>query len=585
MFFGVYQLTEGIMHRKVAWLLLAAVLVLTLGAAQTEKSYSAPRFEVFARIQEGGSLEVEETVTFQFEGGPFSTVFRELPLDFTDGIRVVSAGVDGQIWPQGSAPGQVEISGTDPVRIEWHLPPTSNATHDFDLHYQMSGVVHQGDGADRLKWIPLPSEHEYFITNSQVAVNYHPEAQLTGQPIVSLGTVEPATETGLTVFTAANLAANQSPLIEMGFYPGTFITEPPQWQQNQMAQAEHEARRDELAWIWLLMAAALGLGGLTVLVVVWSGYRRPSPSRSSLAYEAPADLSPAIAGALRKSSADPDWNQALGTLFDLAGRDYLTIEELPAEKWYQSKDFLLRRSEPEESSFLLPHERMLLALVFTTKSGHQIESSKLSKLGQLITSSRWKRYADSVRAEMKAMGLMDRSRQDVRRNLMIPGGILLFLALVAVLLEILLYEPFGLWPLAVAGVLLLLGIASFITAASISIWSENGLKLAAEWEPYYRYLRGVSRGKSGASHEQEFDRHLPYVAAYGLLHGWAKRFEKDGYDQVPAYFRSASSAGSNQMAAFVAMTAATSSSGGSAAGAGAAGGAAGAAGGGASGAS
>jgi len=78
-----------------------------------------------------------------------------------------------------------------------------------------------------------------------------------------------------------------------------------------------------------------------------------------------------------------------------------------------------------------------------------------------------------------------------------------------------------------------------------------------------------------------FQRFLPYAASYGLLHPWAKWFEKEGWTDLPPYFE-ALAADDGGVAAFVAMTSASSSAGGSAAGAAGAG--AGAAGGGASGA-
>ncbi len=70
------------------------VLCLTMGVSQAqEKSYSASRFDVDMTIEEGGSLLVKETIVFDFVGGPFTFVFRELPLDHTDGISVLEASV------------------------------------------------------------------------------------------------------------------------------------------------------------------------------------------------------------------------------------------------------------------------------------------------------------------------------------------------------------------------------------------------------------------------------------------------------------------------------------------------------------
>ena len=76
--------------------------------------------------------------------------------------------MDGRSLPQGDQPGQVEISGSDPVRVEWHLQPTSNSRHTFTLTYQLLGVVRQTDGADLLIYQPLPDEFESTIAQSTV---------------------------------------------------------------------------------------------------------------------------------------------------------------------------------------------------------------------------------------------------------------------------------------------------------------------------------------------------------------------------------------------------------------------------------
>ena len=130
-------------RRLLMSLLICALLITT--AAQDDRTYRADRFDVEATAQPDRSLLVEEAVTFRFTGGPFSFVFRELPTDHTDGIIDIVAGVDGIPWPQGNGPGQVEISGQNPIEVTWHLPPTSDTAQTFTLSYRMLGVVRSGD--------------------------------------------------------------------------------------------------------------------------------------------------------------------------------------------------------------------------------------------------------------------------------------------------------------------------------------------------------------------------------------------------------------------------------------------------------
>ena len=120
------------------------------------------------------------------------------------------------------------------------------------------------------------------------------------------------------------------------------------------------------------------------------------------------------------------------------------------------------------------------------------------------------------------------------------------------------------------------------TGNALTILTDDAKTMADEWQSFYNYMKDVTRKKAAVGGTNIFNQFLPYAASYGLLHQWAKFFQKEGWKDLPPYFHALSRSGEENMAAFVAMAGASSSSGGSAAGAGGAG--AGAAGGGASGA-
>ena len=122
------------MKKRQWWVSVIVLLALglSMGVAQAqEKAYSAERFDVDMTVEEGGSLLITETVVFDFVGGPFTFVFRDLPTDQTDGVQILSASVDGLPYATGTNAGQVEIESGDPMRVTWHLEATSNATRSF----------------------------------------------------------------------------------------------------------------------------------------------------------------------------------------------------------------------------------------------------------------------------------------------------------------------------------------------------------------------------------------------------------------------------------------------------------------------
>lgn len=178
---------------------------------------------------------------------------------------------------------------------------------------------------------------------------------------------------------------------------------------------------------------------------------------------------------------------------------------------------------------------------------------------------------------------MSESRQKSRMILFGFSGVLMILGIAGAIGAAILSNSLGLGPITIGFALALLGICGLIFGGNVSPLSDKGVETAVTWKQYKNYLEAVSKGKQAIDTPTMFEKHLPYVAAFGLLHQWAKRFEKDGWTEMPAYFHVLpNTTGTQAMGAFVAMSTAANASGGSAAGAGAAG--AGAAGGGASGA-
>lgn len=567
------------MARKIFAFLLLIGLFLLPGATVQDKSYVAERFDVNVQAQGDGSLVVEETVDFRFSGGPFTYVFRELPTDHTDGIVEISAGVDSIPWPQGSEAGEIEIEEGNPIRVTWHLPPTFDVTQSFTLRYKPLGVVRRTADADVLDWQALPDDYDYAIGSSRVMISYPLTAELLSDPQVLVGSATVETGDGQAIFDVRNLAPGDPLVVRLSFAPGSLISAPPAWQAR-------EARQRDLMWLWAVAAVLILAGGLAVLWLVYRPYRRSVRESGGLAYHPPSDLAPAQAGILQAGRATTGWQHGLATLFDLAGRGYMTIEEIPTGKWYRSQDFSITRLEAPVShpaADLRPHEAALLDILFNDKTGPR-EVIAMSELGRVITSSRWKGYSEALLDEMRAADLLSPKREAFGVRLIAVGVTLMFLFLIVLaLIFLVFFQMTGPYPVLVAFSLLALGLIWAVAGGTMSQLSDRGAQWAAQWEPYYRYLQQAARGKVEIAEPDKFERDLPFAAAYGLAEPLAKRYRQAGVRAAPAYFHSLQAADGAEMAAMIAVISAASSSGGAA---GAAAGAAGAAaaGGGASGA-
>ncbi|MBM3135781.1 MAG: DUF2207 domain-containing protein [Chloroflexi bacterium] len=554
------------MSRKMALILLLVGLLLWPGTALGAKEYSADRFDVQAAVQADGSLLVTETVVFRFVGGPFTYVFRELPTGYTDGITEFTASMDGATMPPGQGAGQVEISGRHPIKVTWHFAPTSDSRHTFVLRYRMLGVIRQERDTDLLLWYALPTDYDYRIAASTIRVTFPRTATLLGAPEVRKGRATVETGAGQVTFTARDLKADSTLLVALRFPPGSLVEAPPQWQVRQ-AQAQQAVPGFLAAALAVLAAGAAGL------VAFWTRQRREAAAfaTSELSYTAPpSDLAPAIAGVLTSTGAQASWSQALGTLFELGRRGVLSIEESPERAWYRQHDFILQlKEQPTE---LRPHERGLLQMLFTDKEG-LATSVKLSDFSGRLR-SRWKQFSEPLKEEMQAAGFFSPERQQARNKLLIAGGVLLALAVVALAGAILLVEHFQAGPFLIPASLFLLSMAAFVLAGIFSPLSNQGAAEATRWKGFAQFLRDATKGREAVWGLEMFECYLPYAASFGLAVAWVKAFQKQGGLEIPAWFHSLAATPQQGMAAFVAMTSAAHSSGGGGA-AGAGGGAAG----------
>jgi uncharacterized protein (TIGR04222 family) len=523
------------------------------------KSYSAERFDVDWNLLEGGTLEVTETVVFRFEGGPFTFVYRELPDDYSDGVEVISASLDGQPLPQGSEAGQVEIKGDSPIVVTWHLPPTTDATHTFELKYRVLGVVRQEEGADVFWWNALPTEYEYPIASTTVRLTYPPNVEPSGPPEVRQGNAQITQANGQVTWTAQNVEPDTPLTVAVPFPAGSLISAPPAWQAR--------AASIQAAMPGFLVAAGAALAaGLAALGALWARARRPEtavPSAVSRTSILPGNLPPALAGTLVGTNGQPGATHALGTLFDLGQRGMLTIEESPDKRWYKGREFDIRQLD-RASHGLRPHEQGLLTLAFTDKRG-PADTVKMSELGQRL-SSRFKEFSEPLTEELNAAGLIDPRRKATAQRFMVLGVVLLLMMLPLGALSLLFVDQYGGWPFLFAGVALVLSIVTFIMGAAYSHLSDEGARAAARWRGFQEYLKDVTKGRESAWDINLFERYLPYAAAFGLAEGWAKAFQKRGGAEIPVWFRAVAEGDDGNIAAFIVMTSAAHSSGASAAG-------------------
>jgi hypothetical protein len=521
----------------------ATVALFTIGSCFA-KSYHAERYDVSIRPDRQGNASVIETVLFRFETGSFTYVFRDLSTRETDGITDVRAFLDGQACSTGNGPGQVEISRSSPVRVRWHFPPISDASHEFRVEYRASGIARKRDDADVIAWRALPGERAYRIDEATVGLEY-PAGVV---PLVApwLRRVDASVQAGPDSASVwlRDIPPKRDVVLEARFPRGSLGGAPPHW------QAAAEARQREIATgirngviVTILALALLVL----VVVRVRSGLLDPRSEFDGLTvHEPPADLKPALAAVLAGRSAG-----AIGTLLELARRGVLKIEEVP--KHWGSRDFLVTRRD--EQLPLSAHESELMKILFA--SGTQVKMSKAATRMQMAGS----KIGSAVRRELTAAGMLSPEKKAQRsKAVWAMVGLALAGVVVAAVLLVRAGSPafaafFGIG--FSAGALI-----SAIVIASTPVWTEQGAIVTAQWRAFARYIRDVSRGREPLPGPDRFEALLPYAAAFGVAAPWTKRFQKEGEVPFPGWFASLASDAGSGVDSFVAFTSTADSSGG-----------------------
>jgi hypothetical protein len=560
--------------RRLAVLVSGFTLAVAISPA-LGKSYHAERFDVQVQLERDGSALVTETIVFRFTDGEFTRVFREVPTANTDGVDVLRALVDGRdvtrdvrIDPRSSR-----------VRVTWLLPPTSGRAHEFVVTYRLRGVVTRANGLDAFAWRALPYEHDYRILASRVTVQLPSGATLTAPPRVSSPGGENRRRVEVTAlaqadraeFTAADIGRNGTYTVRMSTAAGELASAMPLWQRRDL---ERRAQAPVAATI----AGVAGFLALTLLVVMWRNVPRPDaavPRHVSRQVDPPDTLPPALAGALKKGGR-ADAGLGLATLFDLARRGIVRIEEQAKESRWTPRTFMVVRHDTPAR--LHPHEREVIALAFPESA---VNSTKLSDVATRLN-LKGGGFRRAVVSEIREARWLDDDRIAARGRLLKISGAILAVAAITVLGAVVTLDVWGPWGFLVPIALALVSVVGFVMGASVSVLSDEGLRHALRWTGFGRELKALARGHSGPSGDV-LAHWFAYAVALGVGAAWAKRLDAEGLTRGVEWLRAVPAADGSHHGAFTAMMSGSGGAGAVGAGAGGAGG--GAAGGGSSGAS
>lgn len=158
-------------------LCLILLILSTLGLL-TAKSYFVKEFSSTIVVNADGTLDVEETMLYHFEGGPFKWISRDVRAPHGGFIILNEALVDGKEILRGDKPGQISLKNSDNLKAKLNLDSISDQAVRFTLNYKVyNSMVTKGSKAV-LAWTPMPDKYDFIIERGRVTINYPPEIPL-----------------------------------------------------------------------------------------------------------------------------------------------------------------------------------------------------------------------------------------------------------------------------------------------------------------------------------------------------------------------------------------------------------------------
>ncbi len=492
-------------------------------------------------IEPDGTIEVHETIVYDFGVVPKHGIFRFIP------VRTEESGKDGydRVYPldvvsvSGSAdtPAQytVEEDGDD-ERIKIGDPDrTISGEHTYEIMYRTRGQMNAFADRDELVWNAVGTDWPVPIEKASAVVHAPADIQQVGCNTGSFGATFPcdtATRSGATAeFSKAPLNPYEGMTFTVALPTGAVTPSPTPILEERFNFTS--AFRVTPATGGVSGGVLAVLAGIVIFLVWKFGRdRRYAGSAVDAAYG--KDGGPEVAAPLREAETPVEFEPPEGlrpgelgtlidfdagtldvtaTIIDLAVRGYLKIEEVEKE-WYQFKhDWILTKLEKDEP--LRQYERSLYDGLF--KSGDEVKLSDLKN----TFATRMGKVREQLMDDAMSKGWFSRKPGTVKVLWSLLG---IFVLIGGVALTIL---------LAIETHAALLGVPVIVGGILLLIASRWMPKRTAKGYAVLRHTLGFKRfidesekhRAQFAERANIFSEYLPYAVVFGATEKWAKAFD------------------------------------------------------------
>jgi uncharacterized membrane protein YgcG len=515
-------------------LLLALVSTFTAGSAFAQtRSYHMDPYNSDITLNQDGSFDVTETLTYVYDSGSFHRGTRNIPLDRVekiDNIRVAEL-VNGQ--PQdyqqtgydpddstSGVPGTYgTLTGDNILNIRWVYDYTENASRTFLVSYHVIGGLRSYSDHDVFDWYAIPQGWGSPIYGSRVTLNFPGGFDTNNLKEVASQPSAATSQQGNVV--TWSLSGNLDNGLEVGAQipKGVVQVTPPAWQSGYDTQGQVRAILNPL----VLLASIIALiGGILWVVMSWYRRGRDKPVKLPADYLTgpPSDLPPGLVGTLLDESADV--RDVIATVVDMGRKGNLTMQETKTGGiggLFANEDFEYTQTAGKVQ---YRFEQLVLDALF--KRGNP---TTLTELKNHFYSDLPPIYEEMYKS-LVALKYFPENPKGVRTRNVAGGTGLLTLAFLLGFVALFFsdWSPlFILIPIAIG----ITGVVKLATAGAMPRKTDFGAEEAAKWQAFKRYLQQMRQYTDVQAAADKFQKYLPYAVAMGIERDLINQF-----NSVPA---------------------------------------------------
>lgn len=491
------------MATLVAWWLAGGIAGVTpmgvLAAQSATRGLSSPELNLHLTVLPDGSVDVRETIVFDFSDRTFREVDREISLRKFDGVIDVHASMDGRELPEGRGEGEVRIRRGRTLKVTWKFPKTTDSRHTFTLEYRAMGALALFNKRANLEWFLLPSRHRYRIDKATVEWAV-PVSAVRAEPpsIDGPGWEFEATDQGWRAV-RSSIEVDETAVLHESFEMNSMAVAMPTWQVNL-------DRAEQMAPAFVIGAATLMVMTIGIVVMTLFRYRRPAVDQHTVMPAALGSLPPALGTALTSASLTIGGGQMQATLLDLVRRGVLDIRQgEPSGRGKRTYQIATG-----QAADLRDHEQVLAdALWLHMKNGviemKQARTRLVRAMGE---------FRRAVIKELVQEGLVAPDRRAAVKAIVIAGVVVAVFGVAGLVLFRFVFGDLGDIPLILPGAVVASGLMFVVSGAAISVLSDRGVQVGAQWRMRRQWLKDALR--AGTWQGSAGEDWWPVGAGFGL---------------------------------------------------------------------